>query len=90
MLCSPNLNVLFYIQVTATGYSNIAQALQLTSLVIGHRACDSMCMHALAQLSTLVILQLQAGWATAAVEHDELTKYYGRGWEGQRCKPPSS
>ena len=58
-----DLNALFCTQVTATGYSNIAQAPQLTFLVIDHFACDSMCMHALAQLSTLVFLQLEAGWA---------------------------
>ena len=82
-----HLNILVYTQVTATGYSNIAQAPQLTSLIINHPACDSVCMHALAQLSTLVVLQLEAEWATAAVEHEKVKVI---SLKGQRCSPPRS
>ena len=85
-----NLSVLFSTQVTATGYSNMAQAPQLTSLVIDHHACNSMCMHALAQLSTLVMLQLEAEWATAFVEHDEVITHKIISLKGQRCSPPMS
>ena len=92
MLCSSTLplNVLLYTQVTAAGYNNIAQAPQLTSLVINHYACDSTCMHALAQLSTLVILQLEAEWASVAVEHDEVRTHKIISLKGQRCSPPRS
>ena len=84
------LNVLLYTQVTATGYSNIAQAPQLTSLIINHSACNSMCMHALAQLSSLVFLQLEAEWAAVAVEHDEASTHKIISLKGQRCSPPRS
>ena len=85
------LNILFCTQVTAAGYSNIAQAPQLTCLVINHIACDSMCMHALAQLSTLVVLQLEAEWAFIVAEDYEHID--NRGLVGQRfhrCSPPRS
>ena len=80
---------MFCTQVTATGYNNIAQAPQLTSLVINHPACDSVCMHALAQLSTLVFLQLEAGWGSAAAEYHESITDDGS-VEGPRCSPPRS
>ena len=84
------LNILLYTQVSATGYSNIAEAPRLTSLIINHSACDSMCMHALAQLSSLVILQLEAEWAAIAVEHDEVRTHKIISPRRQRCSPPRS
>ena len=86
-----NVNILFCTQVTAAGYNNIAQAPQLTSLFINDLACDSMCMHALAQRSTLVILQLEAGWASADAEGFE--RIGNGGLVSQRyhqCSPPRS
>ena len=79
-----------YTQVTATGYNNVAQAPQLTCLIIQHPACDSMCMHAIAPLSSLVILQLEADWAAFAVEHDEGRTHKMISLIGQRCSPPRS
>ena len=79
----------FCTQVTPTGYSNIALAPQLTSLDINHPACGSMCMLALAQLSTLVFLQEEAGWGPAAVEQDEVMTH-SISFKGHRCRPPRS
>ena len=86
------LNILLCTQVTATGYSNIAQGPQLTFRIINYPACDSMCMHALAQLSALVILQLEAGWASAT-DNEVIRSQHNISLEGpryHRCSPPVS